>query len=334
MAGGFIIVMNYSRYIAFPSLYFAAIVLFCLPAQCLAQQTRPSDSLVNLPENVVLLPVSVRTKKGKYVAGLRRQNFTLIDEKAPQEISFFSNDNSPMSIGIVFDASGSTRGSDSEKKYRATKLPLLLGQLKQFLQDSNPGNEYFLIGFNSSPQLLSDWTSDSNSLLEPLTKVLPKDNSAFFDAAYLALTKVTQGKYRKRALLMLTDGEDNISHYSFKELAKGIQETDVSIYAVGPESRADSLSVASQAMLEELCNLSGGAAFFPTNKEKNLTPLFASIALGLRDQYLLGFVPKHPADHSKWHKLKVKLSLPPDAPKDANDWEVRARQGYYGAKLP
>ncbi|MDQ3252424.1 MAG: VWA domain-containing protein, partial [Acidobacteriota bacterium] len=152
------------------------------------------------------MTVTVTDMYGRFVTGLKKDGFTITDEKIPQEISFFSDEDAPVSLGVVFDVSGSMSG-DKIKRAREA--------LRKFVETSHNSDEYFLIGFNHRPQLLLDRTRDSNALLDKLTLVQTKGQTALYDACYLGVEKVTRGTHQKRALLVISDGQDNSSRYSF-----------------------------------------------------------------------------------------------------------------------
>jgi Ca-activated chloride channel family protein len=160
---------------------------------------------------------------GRYVMGLGKDAFTVLDNNKEQEISFFSDTDAPVSLGILFDVSGSMGG---EKIVKARKA------LARFINTSHPNDEYFLIAFNSRAQLLLDRTRDGDAVLQKLTLVNPKQNTALYDAVYLGLERVTRGAHQKRALLIISDGQDNASRYNFGEVRRLMKESDVITYAV------------------------------------------------------------------------------------------------------
>jgi Ca-activated chloride channel family protein len=189
--------------------------------------------------------------------GLTKEAFSVFDDKEPQEITFFSDEDAPVSLGVIFDVSGSM-GKDKITKAREA--------LKNFIETSHGGDEYFLIGFNSRAQLLLDKTRDADALLTKLTFIQTKGQTALYDACYLGVEKVTRGTHPKRALLVISDGQDNSSRYTFSELRRMLKESDVLIYAIGITDRGNpsGLDVVGQSILDELASVSGGRAFFPT----------------------------------------------------------------------
>ena len=272
--------------------------------------------------DLVTLTVTVTDAFGRFVTGLNQKAFTVTDEKVPQEITFFSDEDAPVSLGIVFDVSGSMSG---DKIMRAREA------LSKFIETSHTRDEYFLIGFNNRAQLLLSQTRDSDALLQKLTFVQTHGQTALYDAVYLGVNKVTRGTHTKKAILLISDGQDNSSRYTFSELRRQLKESDVIIYAVGIVSGSDesTLGYTGRAILEELAGVSGGKAFFPsTSAEMNDT--FERIALELRTQYSIGYRPTNFANDGKWHKIKIKVQPPRGFPR----LFVRGREGYFANNTP
>lgn len=284
--------------------------------------TVDNDRPVITHTDMVTLTVTVTDTYGRFVTGLGKNAFTITDDKVQQDITFFSDEDAPVSLGVIFDVSGSMGGSKIDKAREA---------LKKFIETSHTGDEYFLIGFNNRAQLLLDRTRDSDSLMQKLTFVQTKGQTALYDACYLGVERVTRGAHPKRAVLLISDGQDNSSRYTFTELRRMLKESDVIIYAVGIVDGNDesALGYGGRAILEELAGVSGGKAFFPsTGAEMNDT--FERIALELRTQYSIGFRPTNFVNNGKWHKLKIKVQPPRGFPR----LFVRGREGYYATTNP
>ena len=272
--------------------------------------------------DLVTLTVTVTDTYGRFVTGLNKNAFSIFDDKNEQEIAFFSDEDAPVSLGIVFDVSGSMGG---DKIMRAREA------LSKFVDTSHARDEYFLIGFNSRAQLLLNHTRDSDALLQKLTFVQTHGQTALYDATYLGVERVTRGAHKKRAVLLISDGQDNSSRYTFNELKRMLKESDVIIYAIGIVSPNDdsALGYGGRAILEELAGVSGGKAFFPsTGAEMNDT--FERIALELRTQYSISYRPSAFANDGKWHKLKIKVQPPRGFPR----LFVRGREGYFASATP
>ena len=268
--------------------------------------------------DLVNLTVTVTDTYGRYVSGLNKNAFAIFDEKQPQEITFFSDDDAPVSVGVIFDVSGSMSG-DKIKRARDA--------LSRFIQTSHNSDEYFLIGFNQRAQLLLDKTRDGNAVLDKLTFIQTRGQTALYDACYLGVEKVQRGVHPKRALLLISDGQDNNSRYTFTELRKLLKESDVTLYGIGILSGSDagsSMGMEGQGTLDELANVSGGKAFFPRSAAE-MDDIFEQIALELRHQYSIGYRPPNFVSNGKWHRIKVKVTPPRGLPR----LFVRSKEGYY-----
>ena len=273
--------------------------------------------------DLITFTVTVTDIYGRFVSGLSKNAFTIFDDKQAQEITYFSDDDSPVSVGVLFDVSGSMSG---DKVHRARDA------LSHFIQTSHDRDEYFLIGFNSRAQLLMDRTRDGNAVLDKLTWVQTKNNTALYDACYLGVERVQRGTHPKRALLLISDGQDNNSRYTFNELRRALKESDVVLYAIGILGGSDagsSLGMEGQSILDELAGVSGGKAFYPRGPAE-MDDIFEQIALELRHQYSIGYRPATFANDGKWHKIKVKVTAPRGLPR----LFVRNKDGYYATANP
>lgn len=285
------------------------------------QSTGEGPLIVNT--DLVTFTVTVTDQYGRYVSGLNQNAFKVLDDKEEQEITYFSDDDSPVSVGIVFDVSGSMSG---DKIMRARQA------LSRFIETSHNSDEYFLIGFNNRAQLLLDRTRDGDAVLNKLTFVQTKGQTALYDACYLGVEKVQRGTHPKRAIILISDGQDNDSRYTFGEVRKLLKESDVVLYGIGILGGNDPgspLGMEGQSVLDELASVSGGKAFFP-NSSAEMDEIFERIALELRHQYSIGYKPKNFANDGKWHKLKVKVTPPRGLPR----LFVRSRDGYYAVTNP
>lgn len=273
--------------------------------------------------DLITFNVTVTDIYGRFVSGLSKNAFTVVDEKNPQEITFFSDEDAPVSVGILFDVSGSMSG---DKVRRARDA------LAHFIQTSHDRDEYFLIGFNSRAQLLMDRTRDGQAVLDKLTFVQTKNNTALYDACYLGVERVQRGAHPKRALLLISDGQDNNSRYTFNELRRVLKESDVVLYAIGILGGSDvgsALGMEGQGVLDELAGVSGGKAFYPRSGAE-MDDIFEQIALELRHQYSIGYKPKDFVTDGKWHKIKVSVHPPRGLPR----LFVRTKEGYFAIASP
>jgi Ca-activated chloride channel family protein len=288
------------------------------PTKTPPQKVDEDDPPIAVATDLVTLTLTVTDPYGRYVSGLNKAAFTIVDNNEEQELTFFSDMDAPVSVGILFDVSGSMSG---EKIAKARKA------LERFINTSHPNDEYFLIAFNTRAQLLLDRTRNGTAVLDQLQLVQPKANTALYDAVYLGIDRVTRGTHQKKALLIISDGQDNSSRYNFGEVRRLLKESDVTVYSVGILGGGDSSSAIGnqgQAFLDELSGVTGGKAFYPqTNVE--MDELFERIALELRHQYSVGYTPKDFNPDGKWRKVKVKVKPPRGLPR----LTVRSREGYY-----
>jgi Ca-activated chloride channel homolog len=287
--------------------------------------TRPAgtDEQIIVNTDLINLTVTVTDQYGRYVSGLEKKAFSIFDGKEQQEITHFSDDDAPVSVGVIFDVSGSMSG---DKIRRAREA------LSRFIDTSHDSDEYFLIAFNSRAQLLLDKTRDGKAVLDKLTFVETRSNTALYDATYLGVEKVQRGAHQKRALLVISDGQDNDSRYTFSEVRRLLKESDVVLYGIGILGGSDpnsSLGLEGQATLDELAAVSGGKSFFP-NSSAEMDEIFERIALELRHQYSIGYRPNNFTNDGKWHKIKVKVTPPRGLPR----LFVRSREGYYAVTNP
>jgi len=267
--------------------------------------------------DLVTLNVTVADFNGNHVAGLDKNAFAVYDNQALQEITFFGDADEPVSVAIVFDISGSM----SEEKITRAKEALRL-----FIQTSHVDDEFYLITFNSEACLVLDKTRDADAVAAKLTYIHPHGSTALYDAVLLGLEKVMHGTHARHALLIISDGEDNNSRYTFNETRRRLRESDALIYAVGiNESLLPRKGVVDgRLVLQDLASASGGKAFSP-NSQSGMSDAFERIALELRHQYSIGYRPQNLVGDAKWHRLKVKVAAPRGFPRIL----VRSREGYY-----
>ncbi len=290
------------------------------PTPVIEPEQTPDDpgAPVRIKTDLVTLTLTVTDQYGRYVTGLNKNAFTIKDNNQEQEITYFSDKDAPISVGVLFDVSGSMSRDKIRKARKA---------LERFINTSHPSDEYFLIAFNSRAQLLLDRTRDGDALLRKLTLVEPKNNTALYDAVYLGVERVTRGAHNKRALLVISDGQDNASRYNFGEVRRLLKESDVVTYSVGILDRSDATSsfgLQGQSFLDELSSVTGGKSFYPQS-DIEMDEIFERIALELRHQYSIGYTPKDFQPDGKWRKVKTKVNPPRGFPR----LTVRGREGYY-----
>jgi len=266
--------------------------------------------------DLVLVPVTITDPMNRLVTGLDKENFTLFEGKDRQDIRHFSSEDAPVSLGVIFDMSGSM----SSKIERAREAVI------EFFKAANPQDEFFMITFADKPEEISDFTQSIEDIQGKLVYTIPKGRTALLDAIYLGVSKMRQARYPKKALLIISDGGDNHSRYTESEIRSVVKEADLLIYAIGIYDRymATPEEQLGPSLLSDLTELTGGRAFTIDNPN-DLADVATKIGIELRNQYVLGYRPNNPGHDGKWRKIKVKL-LPP---KGLPPLRVYAKTGYY-----
>lgn len=275
-----------------------------------------------------MITVTVTDRRGNYVMGLTREAFNILDEKDARAIESFENADSPISIGMLVDTSESMQFYETKDIGRAGPAG---DALLRFVQLGHAKNEYFVLAFDAKPRFLTDWKSGQELLTNRVNLTKEKSNTAFYDSCFAALEKLKTAKNPKRAILIITDGQDNVSGHTFTQLRNELKAADVLLYAVGVSLGADvgsSLGIEGFSILTELTSITGGEAVFPRD-QKQLRKAVESFAIELRHQYRMGFSAAEARPPNKWHRLKVKVTVPPNTPPELKKVTVRSRQGYY-----
>ena len=292
------------------------------PAVTPAGDDDREDARLVVHADLISFNVTVTDKFGRHVGGLPQSAFTVLDGNRAQEISFFAEDDSPVSVGIVFDLTGSM----TEKKLKRAREALA-----HFMETSHQSDEYYLLTLQDGRVALSlNRTRDHAAVIDKLTHVNLHGKTALYDACYLGLNKVLRGTYRRRALLLISDGQDNNSRYTFDELRQMLTESDVTVYSISvAEKGNDPPTLHGEKILRDLASVSGGKFFQPGSAEE-MYEVFERIALELRRQYAIAYRPANFATDGKWHSLKVKLTPPSGLPR----LFVRYRSGYFARLNP
>jgi Ca-activated chloride channel homolog len=298
-----------------------------VPQTSLAQQklkgaahARPTggnenDGHITISTELVSFAVTVMDKRGRYAAYLDRDAFTVYEDDVRQEIGFFSNLDAPASIGVLFDVSSSMSG---EKLSRSREA------LARFIRTSHPEDEYSLITFDDSARLVLDRARDGGSLLSQFGGASTDGNTALYDAVALGIEALARSRYGKRALIVISDGEDNRSRSTFNEIKRKLQESGVTIYTIVIGSLLPRSN--GRAIMNQLASVSGGKSFFPNSIEA-MSESFEQIAVELRHQYSIGYVPPGVTNDGRWRRLKVVVAPPAETQRLI----VRTRKGYYSS---
>lgn len=287
-----------------------------------APGTDPGDvrrSDIKIESTLVLIPVSVTDPLNRFVTGLEKEHFRLFEDKVEQAVTQFSSEDAPLSIGLVFDTSGSM-GPKLQKSRQAAA---------QFFKTANPQDEFFLVQFNDRPELVMGFTTDTEEMQNKLTFTQSKGRTALLDGVYLAMQQMKKARNPRKALLIISDGGDNSSRYTETEIKNAVREADVQIYAIGifePISSrgrtAEELS--GPSLLTEISEQTGGR-HFPVENLNELPDVAAKIGIELRNQYVLGYTPKNQEKDGKYRRVQVKLVQPRGLPA----LKAIYRLGYY-----
>src|SRR5215510_8236035 len=264
-----------------------------------ARQSAPGSNSDILPAirvdvDLVLVHATVTDSANKYVTNLGLDDFRVWEDKIEQQVLYFSTENVPLSVGVIFDVSGSM-----QNKLRAARAAA-----STFLRMGDRDDEYFLLELGDSPRLVQDFTTDIAKLQSRLLFTQAKGHTSLYDALYMGLEKVSHGSNVRRALLLITDGEDNHSRYAFSDVEQFAREHDVMVYSIdivqGGELQLSELN--GQRLLESLADLTGGTAFFPDSLSA-LPDICERIGADLKSQYVLGYRPLNTANDGKWRKV-------------------------------
>lgn len=279
--------------------------------------SRPAD--IRVDKTLVLINVTVTDPLNRFVTGLEKEHFRLYEDKVEQQILSFSSDDAPISIGLVFDTSGSM-GSKLQKSRQAAA---------EFFKTANPSDEFFLVQFNDRPELTVPFTSDTDKLQSALTFTQSKGRTALLDSVYLAMHEMKKAHNPRKALLIISDGGDNSSRYNESDVKNAVREADVQIFAIGifesmgtrgrtPEEAAG------PGLLNELAEQTGGREYAVENVAE-LPDIAAKIGIELRNEYILGYTPKNRERDGKYRRVQVKLNQPRGLP----PLKAYFRLGYY-----
>jgi Ca-activated chloride channel family protein len=292
----------------------AALLLLTLTAVSLAQDAASKVHRLNMDVDLVLVNTTVmESARNRPVRGLDQKDFQVWEDKVQQKISYFSSEDVPASVGIIFDVSGSMKDKITSAQRAAAT----------FFKSGTKEDEYFEVQFADRPKITSDFTSDVSKLENSLLSVPTKGSTALYDAVYLGLNKLKESNNPKKALLLITDGEDNRSRYSFGDVRSFIREQDVQLYAIGI---LDPVTGAGRDALAQLTDITGGRAFFPGSAFE-MSDICKKIAAELKNQYVIGYGSTNTAKDGAWRKVRVKVGTPKG--RDIASLNVRAKTGYY-----
>lgn len=257
--------------------------------------TKPVQAAVD----VVLVPVVVTDALNHPVLTLNKQDFSLYEENKPQEIQYFSTEQAPISIAMLFDVS----------KSMSDKIDAERAAIAEFVNNANPDDEYFAIAFSDRPRLLADSTRSADEMERKLIAAERGGPTAMLDAIYLAVSKLRSAHYRRRAIVIISDGGDNASRYTLREIKKLVQESDVQIYAIGLFDTFFFRTIEEKLgkkWLSEITDLTGGRTLTVDN-EARVPEAAAKISWEMRNEYVLGYRISRNGTPG-WRKIKVRLT--------------------------
>ena len=274
---------------------------------------------IHFDVDLALVNVTVTDPYNRLVTGLEPDNFRVYEDNVEQEVVNFSAEDVPISIGVIFDYSGSMSNKIGKAREAAV----------QFFKTANPQDEFFLVSFNERAELTSSFTNSVEDLQSRMMLTAPKGRTALLDAIYLGLSQMRGAHNAKRALLILSDGGDNHSRYNESDIKRLVKEADTQLYAIGifdplgyrnrsPEE------LGGPSLLSEVTEMTGGRVF-AVEKLDELPDIASKIGMELRNQYVLGYRPSNKAHDARWRKLKIKLR----APKGLPPLSVYSKTGYY-----
>ncbi len=256
--------------------------------------------------DLVMFSVTVNDGGNRFVSDLKPEHFQVFEDKIEQKIRYFANDVAPMSLGIIFDISHSMQ----------KKLEFAREAAAKFLESGTPDDEYFLVEFSNRAKIAEGFTTDINRLRDRLAFKPAEGSTALYDGIYLGLSELKRGQNPKKALLLITDGEDNHSRYSRGDIREFIREADAQIYVID----------LGRALLGDLAEMTGGHSYHVSVDD--LEDTCEKIALELKSQYVIGYESTNTSKDGKFRKVRVRVAPPTGMGK----LSIRTRDGYYAPK--
>jgi Ca-activated chloride channel family protein len=288
------------------------------PASPPAEFSPDSNRPIRLNVAMVLVNVSVTDPEDRPLNSLQKNDFRVFENEIEQEILTFSHEDVPISIGLLFDTSGSM----ADKKEKAIRAAL------QVLQSANPEDEFFLVSFGSRARLEREFTSNIEDLQSEMASMVPKGRTALLDAIALGVDEMKNARNRRRALVIISDGGDNSSRHNLNQIRTTLQEADCQIFSMGVFDDASLLHTREErqgpALLAEFAERTGGRSFAVSSADE-LPHIAAKIGVALRDRYVLGYKPDSAFRAGAWRSIKVKIAQPAGSPA----LRVLAKNGYY-----
>jgi Ca-activated chloride channel homolog len=278
-----------------------------------------SRAHLRVDASLVLIPAQVTTDIGAAISGLTKDNFRIFEDGIEQTITHFAMDDAPISIGVVFDSSGSMH----------KKMQKSLEAAEAFFKTANPKDEFFLVDFNERPKLAVGFTNDSGALYRHISHTHPFGRTSLFDAIEMAVREMKHARNQRKAIVVVSDGGDNRSRITFGGIKNLMREADVQMYSMGIFAPVGTPKLPREEqegpkLLDELTELSGGRNYCIDNLD-DLPTISARIGEQLRSQYVLGYTPAAGDRNGKYRSVKLSVvNLWPGVPK----FRVQYRTGY------
>jgi len=256
--------------------------------------------------DLVMFNVTVMDTENRFVRDLKKENFQLMEDRVEQTIRYFTDEAGPVSIGIIFDISHSM-----EKK-----LDFAREAAARFLETGTTEDEYFLVQFSNRAKLAEGFTTDISRLRNSLAFKPAAGSTALYDGIYLGISELKRGQNPKKALLLITDGEDNHSRYSRGDIRESLREANAQVYVID----------LGRSLIGDLAEMTGGHSYRVSVND--LEDTCEKIALELKSQYVIGYESTNENKDGKFRKVRVRVTPPEGMGRLA----VRTRDGYYAAK--
>ena len=277
------------------------------------------ETHLRVDSSLVLIPVQVTTSGGTSVTSLSQENFELFEEGVEQKITHFSQEDGPISIGLLFDSSGSMRNKVLQSSEAAA----------EFLRTANSDDEFFLVEFGDRPKLAVPFTRDADAIFRRILHNKPSGRTSLLDAIRMSLMEMRHARNTRKAIVILSDGGDNSSHYTPRQIRNALLESDLQVYAIGIFDRNPPLGQPAEErngpqLLDDLAEQTGGRLYRVENLD-DLVYVSARISRDLRSQYVLGYSPSNQTRDAKYHSVRLKVISPQGTP----GLRTYYRRGYY-----
>ena len=299
-----------------------ALILLAATTVNPAQRLDNSNYGLTVDVELVQLPVSVVDKQGVPIRGLRREQFTVYEDKVEQNVSLFKQEDVPLSVGLVIDASGSM----------SSKMDRLRTAAMTFVQESNPEDETSIVSFGDDVELKQDFTADTQKLSRALEDISTTGYTSLYDAILLGAKHLQEeGSHEKKVLLIVSDGDDNRSHYSLNQVLESLRESKIIVYSVGLRDEFDDSQMfdsQGRKALKKVAEVMGGASYFPRSVSE-VQQICRTIARDLRNQYTIGYRPSNDKLDGSWRKVLVRIKPAKGLP----SVKIRTKQGYYAPRV-